>query len=65
MKNEVDMVPFAFRTHAHKLGKLNSGYLISKNNEGVSTWQEIGRRSPQLPQMFYPVNNNVTIKKGK
>ena len=57
------MHPFAFRTHAHKLGLVNSGYRVrGEGNE--QEWTEIGRRSPQLPQMFYPANKGVTIKQG-
>lgn len=59
------MHPFAFRTHAHKLGIVNSGYVIKTDPEsGEQSWTEIGRRSPQLPQMFYPATNKVEVKKG-
>ncbi len=58
------MIPFAYRTHAHKLGKVISGYVIKNDESGNQKWTEIGRRSPLLPQMFYPTSNNVTIKKG-
>lgn len=67
MNEDVEMIPFAYRTHAHKLGKLNSGYLVRNDpivGDAAQTWTELGRRSPQLPQMFYPVSNNVTIRKG-
>jgi hypothetical protein len=30
-----------------------------KNN-----WKLIGKKNPQLPQMFYPVDNGMTIRKG-
>lgn len=65
MDEDVVMHPFAYRTHAHKLGIVNSGYLV-RNDEvtGEQTWTEIGRRSPQLPQMFFPVTNKVEIGKG-
>lgn len=74
------MHPFAFRTHAHKLGKVkaiaprkcahppvaglvNSGYRVRGDGDDQE-WTEIGRRSPQLPQMFYPTQSDVTIKQG-
>lgn len=76
------MHPFAFRTHAHKLGKIffknkfnmkrkifffsglvNSAYRVRGKNDDQE-WTEIGRRSPQLPQMFYPTQKDVTIKQG-
>lgn len=58
------MHPFAFRTHAHKLGLVNSGYVVKHNQNGAQDWIEIGRRSPQLPQMFYPATNKMQVKKG-
>ncbi|XP_070780965.1 peptidyl-glycine alpha-amidating monooxygenase [Enoplosus armatus] len=51
--------PFAFRTHTHHLGKVVSGYRIRDGK-----WTLIGRQSPQLPQAFYPVNKEVTVKYG-
>lgn len=51
---QTDLVihPFAFRTHAHKLGQVVSGYRIRDGK-----WTEIGRKSPQKPQMFYNITN--------
>lgn len=51
--------PFAFRTHTHHLGKVVSGYRIRDGR-----WSLIGRQSPQLPQAFYPANQDVNIKYG-
>jgi peptidylglycine monooxygenase len=56
--------PFAYRAHTHKLGLVNSAYRVSVDNDAKQTWTEIGRRSPQLPQMFYPVTQPVIIKNG-
>lgn len=63
MNEDIVIHPFAYRTHTHKLGLVNSGYLV-RNSGGEQTWTEIGRRSPQLPQMFFPVSNEVEIRKG-
>jgi peptidylglycine monooxygenase len=69
MAEDKVIYPFAFRTHTHKLGLVNSGYRVTTismpdiNNE-EQIWSEIGRRSPQLPQMFYPVMEPVPIKYG-
>jgi len=63
IEQDIVMHPFAFRTHAHKLGLVNSGYRVRGENDDQE-WTEIGRRSPQLPQMFYPTANDVTIKQG-
>ncbi|XP_030005228.1 peptidyl-glycine alpha-amidating monooxygenase isoform X1 [Sphaeramia orbicularis] len=51
--------PFAFRTHTHHLGQVVSGYRIRDGR-----WSLIGRQSPQLPQAFYPANQDVNIKYG-
>ena len=63
---DINIVPFAYRTHAHKLGIVNSGYVIKTDPITLEQeWIEIGRRSPQLPQMFYPATNqDITINKG-
>ena len=57
--------------HAHKLSVTNNGYVIKRGvsdaKHGRHTddeWTELGRRWPLLPQMFYPVTNEVTIDKG-
>lgn len=55
--------PFAFRTHTHSLGLLVSGYVV-RHEENGDVWQLIGKRNPQLPQMFYPVANKSPIGKG-
>lgn len=82
IKQDIAMHPFAFRTHTHKLGKINIFCAIHNKNVNISfkglvnsayrvrgrdddqEWTEIGRRSPQLPQMFYPIDRDVTIRKG-
>lgn len=53
------LIPFAFRVHTHSLGKVVSGYRIRDDK-----WQLLGKRDPQKPQMFYPVNNTEPIVKG-
>ncbi|KAK2718647.1 hypothetical protein QYM36_005852 [Artemia franciscana] len=56
--------PFAFRTHTHALGRVVSGYKVTRN-KGVDNWELIGKKDPQLPQMFYPVEDKaMTIGKG-
>ncbi len=66
MTENVEIIPFAYRTHAHKLGVVNSGYVIKTDPiTQEQEWIELGRRSPQLPQMFYPVTNQgIQINKG-
>jgi peptidylglycine monooxygenase len=52
--------PFAFRVHAHEHGQVVSGYRVRDGQ-----WTELGRESPQMPQMFYPVTTpDLTIKSG-
>ena len=38
------------------LGKVVSGWRV----RNMSQWDLIGKRDPQLPQMFYPVANTST-----
>ncbi|ODM90245.1 Peptidylglycine alpha-hydroxylating monooxygenase [Orchesella cincta] len=56
--------PFAFRTHSHSLGKVISGYRVRVNEPGNCKWSLIGKKNPQLPQMFYPVEQSVPVKNG-
>ena len=53
----LEIHPFAFRTHAHKLGRVVSGFLISPERH----WTLIGRHNPQKPQMFYPVKSKDMV----
>lgn len=55
----IKMHPFAYRTHTHKHGKVVSGYRIRDGE-----WTLIGKKDPQLPQMFYNVQNDLIIEKG-
>jgi len=52
--------PFAFRTHTHSLGRVVSGWRVRNNEE----WTLIGKKSPQVPQMFYPVETEMTLTAG-
>jgi len=53
--------PFAYRVHTHGLGKVVSGWRVRDK----SSWQLIGKKDPQLPQMFYPVEEKgMTVSKG-
>lgn len=57
---DFEIHPFAFRTHGHTLAQVNAGYRI-RNGQ----WTEIGRQSPQKPQMFYNATTpGLVIKKG-
>ncbi|GFS07686.1 peptidyl-glycine alpha-amidating monooxygenase [Elysia marginata] len=58
-ERDMTMVPFAYRTHAHGLGKVITGYKYSNGN-----YTEIGKGNPQWPQAFYPVKEKIEIKKG-
>lgn len=49
--------PFGFRTHAHSLGTVISGYQVN------NTYNLIGKGNPQWPQAFYPVENKVVIQR--
>jgi len=65
IEEDVVLHPFAYRTHTHRHGKDVSGWLVSENGKGEDHWSLIGRRDPQLPQMFVPVaNTSLTIGFG-
>ncbi|CAD5116877.1 DgyrCDS5721 [Dimorphilus gyrociliatus] len=53
------LYPFAFRVHAHSLGRVISAYQY--NDTG---WHKLGKGNPQWPQAFYPINENLVIKPG-
>jgi len=56
--------PFAFRTHTHALGRVVSGYKVASGPGGMK-WTLVGKKDPQLPQMFYPVEDtSVTLQRG-
>lgn len=59
MEEDFTMYPFAFRTHTHKLGKAVTGYIVRNGR-----WMNIGKHDPLKPQMFYPANKGIKIKKG-
>ena len=43
-----NVVPFAYRVHAHNLGRVISAYIVKENGETY----ELGRMSPQQPQVL-------------
>ncbi|XP_046373595.2 peptidyl-glycine alpha-amidating monooxygenase A-like isoform X2 [Haliotis rufescens] len=55
---DTPIYPFAFRTHAHNLGRAITSYLYN------GSWYEIGKGNPMWPQVFYPVQRNIVIKPG-
>lgn len=58
-KQTEPMHAFAFRTHAHRLGKVITGYRI---RNGI--WTLLGKGDPQAPQAFYPMKATVEIRAG-
>ena len=50
-----------FRTHAHGLGSVITGYKYEADSK---KWTEIARGNPQWPQSFYPMKDPVTLKTG-
>lgn len=61
LEEDQPMHPFAFRTHTHSLGKAVSGWRVQGNKH----WSLIGKRDPQEPEMFYPVEDEkMVISKG-
>ncbi|CAD6194413.1 unnamed protein product [Caenorhabditis auriculariae] len=65
IEEDVKLHPFAFRTHTHRHGTDVGGWVVQENEKGDDSWLLIGRRDPQLPQMFAPVaNTSLTIQQG-
>ncbi len=48
-KLNFDIVPIAYRTHAHNIIRVISGYKIRKEDK---KWIELGRMSPLQPQVI-------------
>ncbi|CAH1796518.1 unnamed protein product [Owenia fusiformis] len=60
-KGTQDIHPFAFRPHAHTLGRVISGYKIDPKTR---EWDMLGKGNPQWPQAFYPMDGVKTIHPG-
>ncbi|PIK57312.1 putative peptidyl-glycine alpha-amidating monooxygenase B-like [Apostichopus japonicus] len=58
-KDTVPIYAFGFRTHAHSLGKVITGFRIRNNK-----WEEIAQGNPQWPQAFYPMDEIYQIQRG-
>nr|AAG44250.1 peptidylglycine alpha-amidating monooxygenase [Calliactis parasitica] len=56
---QTTMYAFAYRTHAHGLGRVITGYEVKHNN-----WTLLGRGNPQEPQAFYPMDGIHKISTG-
>ena len=48
IEEPLELHPFAFRTHTHKLGKVVSAFRVSPDGR----WTLVGRHNPQKPQVF-------------
>lgn len=46
------------------IGKVVSGYKVTTDSSGKNTWTLLGKRDPNTPQMFYPIEGNVTVSYG-
>ena len=61
LHEDVQIHPFAYRTHTHKMGKLVSGYKVVNGSE----WTLIAERNPiSTPQAFYDVQDYGLLKKS-
>ncbi|VDN05819.1 unnamed protein product [Thelazia callipaeda] len=61
---DIELHPFAFRTHTHRHGVMVSGWVVREDQYGKNHWELIGQRNPLLPQTFQPVAKNITIRQG-
>lgn len=55
----ISIHPFGFRTHAHSLCRVISGYKVTDDH-----YYMIGKGNPQWPQAFYPVEKSVSVNPG-
>jgi len=46
------------------IGKVVAGYRVKNINKEVQKWDLLGKRDPMTPQMFYPIENNITVESG-
>jgi len=62
LPSDVPLHMFAYRTHAHSLSPVITGYVY---NEEGHKYREIARGSPQWPQAFYPMKKVQTVTPGE
>jgi len=55
---------FAYRTHAHSLGSVISGYRFTVGDSGEPEWKEIAKGNPNWPQAFYPMKSQLVVNPG-
>ena len=61
LKTDMIIHPFAFRVHTHGLGRVVSGWKVTADQ----TWTLLGKRDPQLPQMFEEIKDkSITLRYG-
>ena len=61
LKTDMIIHPFAFRVHTHGLGRVVSGWKVTADQ----TWTLLGKRDPQLPQMFEEIKDDtITLRYG-
>ena len=49
--------PFSYIVHTHAMGQVVSAWRVRRDGRAVDDWSLIGKRSPQSPQSFYPVED--------
>ncbi|XP_037781429.1 peptidylglycine alpha-amidating monooxygenase-like isoform X2 [Penaeus monodon] len=57
-----DIYIFAYRTHAHKLGSVITGYMFDPDTE---EYTEIAKGNPHWPQAFYPMSEVYHVSTNK
>lgn len=45
-------------------GKVVAGYRVKTSSNGLQQWDLLGKKDPLAPQMFYPIEKNITIGYG-
>ncbi|XP_063589457.1 peptidyl-glycine alpha-amidating monooxygenase A-like isoform X2 [Penaeus indicus] len=57
-----DIYIFAYRTHAHKLGSVITGYMFDPDTQ---EYTEIAKGNPHWPQAFYPMSQVYHVSTDK
>lgn len=61
------ITPLLFVVHTHRLGEVVSLWRVRRDKyaRGADQWTLIGKKSPQAPQSFYPVEDpEMTLRYG-
>lgn len=57
--------PMAYIVHTHRLGEMVTVWRVRRDKSSrQDSWTILARRSPQDPQSFYNIKNEMVLVKG-